>query len=196
MNKLIFPVFLLTSLSFLSHQSESSLGIEQGDHYFFCNILPENFRSGDPIPVSDDKLDYFDFLFYYKNKGDKLEARLPYAGKPASNLKLNNSILSQAYFTGTKNPNNESSFHVSRINLKTNILTHSYVYYVTQKSLKTDFQKTLPYNKPSLFPLIDQKAPEGYAKIGWDKTKWKCEKISYWSYVKFSVQSLLFIFSA
>ena len=115
-------------------------------------------------------------------------------------IKLNGDILSNAYlrFSREQQGFHREKFDVYRIDIKTRVLTHSYVYYVSLEDYNKNFNNSdfMPHNQPLLFDLINRKAPENYVKIGWDKTKWQCYEISYFRYLLFMSKNILFLFTA
>ena len=172
------------------------------EKYFVCDILPDDFKKEvDPNRPFDGVLSYSDRTFYYKktNSGH-YEAYFPLYGGTALGIKLNGDILSNAYlrFSREQQGFHREKFDVYQIDIKTRVLTHSYVYYVSLEDYNKNFNNSdfVPYNQPLLFDLINRKAPENYVKIGWDKTKWQCYEISYFRYLLFMLKNILFLFTA
>ena len=174
----------------------SSCSKANGDkHYFVCDIDDEKKSP----KFFDGKLNYFDSMVEYEKTGPGKYKTSLGGGPGGLGLQFKDNVLSEAYltFTGEQRGFYTEIFDVYRFDLETRVLIHSYVYYL----LQDDFDKSFPAslldrNQPLLFDLISRKAPKGYMKIGWDKTRWQCYEISSWKYLKYLFFSLAFLFTA
>ncbi len=170
-------------------------------HFFICDFLRSAFKTGiDPLRPFDGALSYFDRTFYYSKAGKKLyTANFSYRGE-LLDLRLSKNVLSSAYLTTAREQQGfyREIFDVYRFNIKTNVLIHSYVYYVHPKDYSKNFNSSdfVPYNQPLLFDLINRPAPESYRKIGWDKTAWQCYSLSFFKYLFFRLKELLSLLTA
>ena len=101
-------------------------------------------------------------------------------------------IISNSYLTTARKQRGfyREIFDVFRFHIKTRVLTHSYTYYLHPEDFNKNFNNDMfvPYNFPFLFALIEKEPPEGYVRIGWDKTRWQCYNISYFKYWSFKIK--------
>ena len=88
-------------------------------------------------------------------------------------------------------------FELYRFDLQTQVLTHSYIYYLDPKDFDKNFNNAsfVPYNSPFLFDFIEQATPKDYVKLGWDKTRWTCYSITYFKYMLLKLKALSFLFA-
>ena len=161
-----------------------------------CDFLKHAFKKGvDSARPFDGEFDYFDRTFSYtKLKDDSYEARFSVYGKPQG-FQFKENTLSESYLTTARKQQGfyREVFDVYRINVEAKVLVHSYVYYLHPEDYNKNFNKPefTSYNQPSLFDLVNRKTPEGYVKIGWDKTKWQCYDVSYFKYLLLSVEEFI-----
>lgn len=167
---------------------------QPGKKYFICDTLKEG---ASPSRSFDGKQNYFDALIdYEKDSQGNYKVSWPGGyGNQKLGLQLKDNILSEAFLNLAREQRDayfevfyRESFHVLRFHLDTQILIHSYVYYVSKKDYNKNFNEPLFTSKydPSLFKFVSKKAPKGYVKIAWDKSRWKCYEISFWKYQYFS----------
>ena len=172
--------------------SSCSQGSSETKH-FVCDVLNDLNAPVDPKRPFDGKFDYFDRIFYYEKTGaGPYKAEFPSTKTPS---RLSGDILSTAYLTASREQQGfyREIFDVYRFNIKTQILVHSYLYYVDPEDFNKNFNNPqfIPYNQPLLFDLVEKPAPENYVKIGWDKTKWRCYRISRFRYQYLSLFGVL-----
>jgi len=183
---------LILILCFLSSCSQAD-----GDKYYLVCDVDDEKKSPESF---DGKLNYFDSMVEYEKTGPG-EYKASLGGGPGSlGLQIKGNVLSEAYlkFTGERQGFYREMFDVYRFDLETRVLIHSYVYYISKKNFEKNFNIPLfmDQNLPLLFDLVPRKAPKGYVKIGWDKTRWQCYEISYWQNLKYMFFSLAFLFTA
>ena len=186
MNKLfiIFFLFISNACAKVSEQK-----------YFICDMLKGNINSAvDPQRPHDKKFDYFDRTFFYKKAGNNTYIA-DFSFGNSLGIQFTEPILSDSYLRTARKQQGfyREIFDIYRFNVKTNILIHSYLYYLHTQDYNKNFNNPqfVPFNNPLLFDLVPREAPQDYVKIGWDKTKWQCYKISYIKYMFLSVQELI-----
>ena len=198
----------------------SSLAIAGGGKkYFICDILKEE-PAGKTDPTSlpssfDGDFSHWDRPFFYKEgTKDQTEdqtgnqtgtaAATNYEAFFSSHgqgfaLKRKGDILSQAFLTRATEQAGfyREIFDIYRFNMKTRVLTHSYLYYLDPKDFEKNFNNSsfVPYNLPFLFDLLDRPLPsEDYVKLGWDKSQWRCYRISALKHLYFQFKAILKLF--
>ena len=165
----------------------------QEQTYLSCSFLK-------PGESQEDKNSSFNRVISYEitNSG-KVYAPFSRRGR-LINSSLQGQTLSSAYLRskGKQMGYYREVYEVLYLDLTTNVLTKSWVYYLHPEDFQKNFNSNdfLSQNKPSLFQLIDRKAPENYTKLGWDKTRWRCYKIDNRTYLYLFLKLFLASFGA
>ena len=166
-----------------------------GRKRLFCDYMGEPYE--DPGYINE----YFDRVLYYE-KSDTGNHKVTFDDKKfLVGIKLNKNILSGAYLRIAREQEGfyREIFYVYRLDLETDILIHSYVYYISVPDYDKNFNDDTSSNsffssvdikdQPLLFGLVEKELPDGYTRVGWDKSKWQCHEVSFFKYI-----SLNFIF--
>ena len=159
---------------------------------FICDVLDQAAGVLDTKRPHDGKFHWFDRVFSYQKTERGHEADWPFMkGSSVSAPSSDKNLISKAHLTqiGEQEGQHREVFEIYRFLLKEKVLIHSYVYYVSPEDYKKRFSGPAfaPHNKPLLFDLIAREPPEGFVKIGWDKSRWQCYDISFWRHWLLSV---------
>ena len=159
---------------------------------FFCNsIFIKWDKDGSIIDTGRDGADYWDRVFYYKKSGASYAANFPLQTDPHFEMRRKGDFLSGFFqdSAGEKNSRYRGDYVLYRLNTKTGLLIKSYVHYASAAALEEAKRNRdrNPYAIPlSQKPLefIDKKPPrEGFVKFGYEKSAWRCRRVSYPAYL-------------
>ena len=148
--------------------------------YFYCDFLANPYK----------KTEYPNKYFNKSISFEKLSSGVYKDFFNSDTPKLQGDVLS-GYHLRSKGYERGSHyryfFDVYRMDLKSKTLTHSYLYYLKEDDFKKHFLDHNPHNvnnyvdtrnQKVIFDLVDEELPQGFIKVGWDKSYWQCEAIS------------------
>ena len=170
-------------------------------HRFFCNsISVDDTTNNQPKEFDQAMISRFDTMAkYFKKSNASYNLDIAQARGNKSGTNFQDNTVSTAYLFEKKEQQGfyREIFDVYRLNINNNELIHSYVYYIDKTDWKQNLKRQIAplpdgldiTNQPILFDTINIESPkENYMKIGWDKSKYVCYKLSYLKFLRINIK--------
>ncbi len=167
----IVIVALFTPAKIVIRQAHAG---DDNEHFYCIMSLKPLLQANDNLKATswDRPLTY---------NASKQVANFPIGKNPY--FKKENDVIAGSHFeTVVHQGFSRDIFQVYRLNLKTNIMVHSYIYYLSEEDFKKNWLDYAHYqdrfrNAHHLFKLVQFPNRSGYVKLGWDKSFWQCTPV-------------------